>query len=152
MIENYYINIVNILIITRALRECPEKKLPIIWSKDMNIRIQRVEKIKQEERDRLRVGANSLVFSKIIGSELSACLLSCFSRVRLCATLWTATCQAPLSMGFSRQEYWSRLPCPPPGDKSDPGIELESLISPALADRFFTTSTTWKARVVYLRG
>ena len=117
----------------------------------MNIRIQRVEKIKQE-RDRWRVGADSPVFSKIIGSELSACLLSRCSHVQLCATLWTATLQAPLSMGFSRQEYWSRLPCPPPGDNPDPGIELESLMSPALADRFFTSSATWKARVVYLRG
>ena len=43
----------------------------------------------------------------------SACVLSRFSRVRLCATLWTAACQAPLSMRFSRQEYWSGLPCPP---------------------------------------
>ena len=41
-------------------------------------------------------------------------------------TLWTAARQAPLSMGFSRQEYWSGSPCPPPGDLSDPGIELES--------------------------
>ena len=94
----------------------------------MYIRIQRVEKIKQEERDRLRVSANSPAFSKIIGSELSACLLSHFSRIRLCTTLWTATRQVPLSMGFSRQEYWSRLPCPPPGDSPDPRIELESLL------------------------
>jgi len=42
------------------------------------------------------------------------------------ATLWTAAHQAPLSMGFSRQEYWSGLPRPPPGDLPDPGIELES--------------------------
>ena len=43
-------------------------------------------------------------------------------------TTWTVACQAPLSMGFSRQEYWSGLPCPPPGDRSDPGIELASLL------------------------
>ena len=48
-------------------------------------------------------------------------------------------------MGFSRQEYWSGLPCPPPGDLPDPGIEFTSLSSPALAGRFFTTSTTWEA-------
>ena len=45
-----------------------------------------------------------------------ACGLSCFSRVWLCATLWTVTLQAPLSTGFSRQEYWSGMLCPPPGD------------------------------------
>ena len=47
-------------------------------------------------------------------------------------TPWTAACQAPLSMGFSRQEYWSGLPCLPPGDLLDPGIELVSPESPAL--------------------
>ncbi|ELR49192.1 hypothetical protein M91_01329, partial [Bos mutus] len=47
---------------------------------------------------------------------------------------------APLYMGFSRQEYWSGLPCPPPGDLSDPGMEPVSLRSPALVDRFFTPS------------
>ena len=46
-------------------------------------------------------------------------------------------------MGFSRQECWSRLPCPPAGDLPDPGIETASLTSPALAGRFFTTSATW---------
>ena len=49
-------------------------------------------------------------------------------------------------MGFSRQEYWSGLPCPPPGALPDPGIELASLMSPALAGAFFTTSATWKAQ------
>ena len=44
------------------------------------------------------------------------CVLSCFSHVQFVFTLWTIACQAPLSMGFSRQEYWSGLPCPPPGD------------------------------------
>ena len=57
------------------------------------------------------------------------CVLSHFSHVRLCATLWTVTCQAPLSMGFSRQEYWCGLPCPPPGDPPNPGIEPKSYIS-----------------------
>ncbi|ELR50986.1 hypothetical protein M91_11145, partial [Bos mutus] len=50
--------------------------------------------------------------------------------------------QAPLSTGFSRQEYWSGLPFPPPRDLPNPGIEPESFMSPALAGRFFTTSTT----------
>ena len=51
---------------------------------------------------------------------------SCFSRVRLFVTLWTIAHQAPLSMGFSRQEYWRRLPCPLPGDLPHPGIEPAS--------------------------
>ena len=56
-----------------------------------------------------------------------AWMLSHISPVRLFATLWTAAHQAPLSMGFSRQEYWSELPCPPPGDLPDPGTEPMSL-------------------------
>ena len=63
----------------------------------------------------------------------------------LCPTPWTGACQAPLSMEFSRQEYWSGLPFPFLGDLPDPGIEPTSLAFPALAGGFFTTSTTWKA-------
>ena len=54
-------------------------------------------------------------------------VLSHFSRVRLFATLWTVACQAPLFMGFSRQEYWNGLPFPSPGDLPGPGIEPGSL-------------------------
>ena len=54
------------------------------------------------------------------------------SRIQLFATLWTVARQAPLSMEFSKQEYWSGLPFPPPGDLPDPGIELESPAFPAL--------------------
>ena len=61
------------------------------------------------------------------------------------ATLWTVVCQAPLSMGFSGQEYWSGLPCPLPGDLPNSGIDPTSLMSPALASEFFTTSATWEA-------
>ena len=60
-------------------------------------------------------------------------MLSPFSRVCLFAIPWTVAHQAPLSMGFSRQEYWSGLPCPPPGDLPDPGI-----------GGFFTASATWE--------
>jgi len=63
--------------------------------------------------------------------------------------LWTVACQAPLSMGFSRQEYWSGLPCPSPGDLPGPGIEPVSPGFPALAGRFFTTSTTGKSKQLY---
>ena len=68
-----------------------------------------------------------------------------FSHVQLFATPGTVAHQASLSMGFSRQEYWSGLPCPPPGDLPNPGIEPVTLTSPAMADSFFTASTTWKA-------
>jgi len=71
------------------------------------------------------------------------CMLSCFSFVWFFSTLRTVTCQAPLTMGFSRQEYWSGLPCLPPGDFPNLGIEPESLVSPALAGRFFTSSATF---------
>ena len=71
-----------------------------------------------------------------------ACMLSLFSCVRLFVIPWTVACQVPLSMEFFRQEYRSELPCPPPGDLPDQGIQCVSLISPASAGRFFTTSTT----------
>ena len=69
--------------------------------------------------------------------------LSC---VRLFETPWTVGQQAPLSMGFPRQEYRSGLPFPAPGDLLDPGIKPTSLVSPALTGRFFTT---WEALMVY---
>ena len=65
-------------------------------------------------------------------------MLSCFSHVLFFATLWTVAFQAPLSMGFPRQEYWSGLPYPPPGDLPPPGIKPVSFMSPALVGRFFT--------------
>ena len=70
-------------------------------------------------------------------------MLSCFSHVQLFAILWTAVHQAALSMEFSRQEYWSGLPFPIPGDLPNPGLEPMSLMSPALVGGFFTTNTTW---------
>ena len=69
------------------------------------------------------------------------CVLSHFSRV----TPWTVALQVSLSMGFSRQEYWSGVPYAPEGDLPDPGIEPVFLMSPALAGGFFTTNTTWEA-------
>ena len=67
-------------------------------------------------------------------------------------TLWTVVLQAPLSMGFSRQKYCSRLLFPPPGDFPSPGIEPTSPESLALAGGFFTTSDTWEALIFYLIG
>ena len=72
-------------------------------------------------------------------------MLSRFSRVWLFATPWTVARQAPLSTGFSGQEYRSGLPFPTPRDLPDPEIEPMSLMSLALADGFFTTSATWEA-------
>ena len=60
-----------------------------------------------------------------------------------CPTLWTVACQAPLSMGILQARYWSGLPFPSPGHLLNPDIEPASLMSPALVDGFFTTSTTW---------
>ena len=80
------------------------------------------------------------------------CMLNRFSRVQLFETLWTLVYQASLSRGFSRQEYWSGLPFPSPGDLPDPGIEPTSLIPPALADGFFTTSAAGKARCLCGEG
>ena len=86
------------------------------------------------------------LFFKPLFELMCAWVLSCFSRVQSFATLWTVAHQAPLSMGFSRQEHWSGLLCPPPGDLPDPGIEPTTLTSPPLVGRFFTTSATWEAQ------
>ena len=81
--------------------------------------------------------------NELPGAQFHNCLLllllSCFSRVQLCATPETAAHQAPPSLGFSRREHWSGLPFPPPEDLPNPGIKPESPVAPALAGGFFTT-------------
>ena len=77
------------------------------------------------------------LFSFIFMCMLSHCCAQLF------VAPWTIACQAPLSMGFSRQEYWGGLPFPTPGDLPDSGIEPTSLASPALAGKFFTTVPCW---------
>ena len=78
-------------------------------------------------------------------SPFLACVcLGELSRAPLFATPGTAAHQAPLSMEFSRQEYWSGLPFPSPGDLPSPGIKSVSLRSPALSGGFFTTRATWE--------
>ena len=72
------------------------------------------------------------------------CMLSHFSCVRLFATLWTVAHQAPLSMGFSRQEYWWGLPVPSPGNLLNPGIKPVSPVSPTVAGGFFTAEPPGK--------
>ena len=69
------------------------------------------------------------------------CALSRLICARLCVTLWTAAHQAPLFLGFSRHEYWHGLPCLPPADLPDTGLELTP---PALAGGVFTTSPSWE--------
>ena len=74
------------------------------------------------------------------------------SRVQFFVTPWTVAYQAPPSMGFSRQEYWSGLPFPSPGDLSDPGIESRSPVSLALAGGFFTIKGHGKPLSIQFSG
>ena len=95
-----------------------------------------------------RVTAMPKVCVRLLSSPSSYCLLPAymlrhFSHARLFLTPWTVACHVSLSIGFSRQEYWSMLPCPPAGDLPDPGVEPVSLVSPALAGGFFTISDTF---------
>ena len=66
-------------------------------------------------------------------------------------TPWTIACQAPLSLGLSRQEYWSGLPFPLPWDLPNPGIEPASLVSPVLAGGFSTTESPGKPQMYSIR-
>ena len=87
-----------------------------------------------------------VLFSVLRNSWTRVCMLRCVS---LFVTPWTVACQAPLSKGFPRQEYWGGLPFPNSEDLPDSEIEPTSLLSPALAGRFFTTSSTsiiWEAK------
>ena len=73
-----------------------------------------------------------------------ACLLSC---VRLFVAPSTVDNHAPLTIGFSRQEYWSELSFPSPGDLPDPGIQSASLMFPTVADKSFTAGATWEVPI-----
>ena len=84
--------------------------------------------------------------NRFLVESVCACVLS---HVRPFATLWTVGLQVPLSMEFSRQEYWSGLPFPTPRDLPDPEIELVCLVSLALAGRFFTTVPPGKPLMAY---
>ena len=81
---------------------------------------------------------------------MCACILNQFSHVHFSAALWTVARQAPLFIGFSRQEYWSGSLCPPPGNLPDLGIEPESLAFPAWADKFFSIEPPGKPIVSML--
>ena len=71
--------------------------------------------------------SSSFIMAELEPEPGCACVLSPFSCVRLFVTLWTVARQGPLSIGFSRQEYWSALQCPPSGDLSHPGLEPVSV-------------------------
>ena len=104
------------------------------------------------------ISGPQLIFHIITLSCACACSVP-YSCLTLCNP-WTIAHQAPLSVRFSRQEYWSELPCPPPGDLPDPGIKPTFPVSPALAGGFFTmelcrkpTTLSLKAHpVAYLQG
>ena len=92
------------------------------------------------------------IFPYLVSVSVSVyvCVCACtLSRVQLFETPWTVACQPPLSMEYSRQEYWSGIPFPIPGNLPDPGIQPASLGSLALADGFFITNATWEALVAY---
>ena len=90
-----------------------------------------------DSKEVVRVSVNGFTF---------ACMhAKLVNRIRLFVTPWTVVCQTPLSIEFSRQEYWSKLSCPLLGDLPNSGIKLMILKSPALAGRLFTASTTWEA-------
>ena len=76
-------------------------------------------------------------------------MLSRFSRVQLFVTLWTIACQAPLSMGFSKQEHWSGLPCPPPGESSPPRDQTHISCIFCRAGGIFTTEPPGKPTAMY---
>ena len=91
----------------------------------------------------LSLEVNTIIFPFLIAT-MCVCMLSHFSHVQLFVTSWTVAHQALLSMGFSRQEYWSGMPFPSPGDLPNPGIKPMSLSSLQLAGRFFTTVSPGK--------
>ena len=100
-------------------------------------------------QDRATLACHSLCILSDLDFILPVCMLSCFSCVWLFVTLWTVPRQAHQSKGLSRQEHWSGLPCPPPGDIPNPGIEPASLKFAPLVGRLLTTSTTWEALTIY---
>ena len=89
----------------------------------------------------------SFAVQELLGLIGPYVMLSSSSCVWLFATLWTVDHQASLAMELSRQEYWNGLPCPSPGYLPNSGIETSSLMSSALASKFFTSSATWEAHL-----
>ena len=101
--------------------------------------------------------STSLPSAVVLSGRCDKCfrvIVPSLSPVRLFVTPWTVACQAPLSTGFSRQEYWSGLLCPPPGDLPHPGIKPPSLVFPALqADSLSELMRLyWKSGAEILNG
>ena len=125
----------------------------------MNITVSEVAFLKLGENRRLKdleisvnlknlgIGDEGISDLKRLGPRTGGCyVLSHLSHVQHFVTLWTVAQQAPLSKGFSRQGYWSGLPCPPPENLPDPGFQPKSLMFPSLAGGFFTSSANWEAQ------
>ena len=101
--------------------------------------------VSQSDRD----GSLEILSEILKGIVKSFIIYACMlGRFQLFVTVWTVACQAPLSMGFSRQEYWSGLPFPPRGDLPTRDQTWASYIS-CIAGRFFTTRATWEALIIY---
>ena len=94
--------------------------------------------------------SHSFILSHLDGLQISCVCMCALNRVRLFETPWTVACQTPLSMGFSRQEYWSTLPFLPSGDLPNSGVKPVLPVSPALAGRFFTTEAPGKPIITRL--
>ena len=93
----------------------------------------------------LMLGPEQVNFIRLTQIKKKVCACMCVCSITFdSATPWTKACQAPMFMEFSRQEYWSGLPFPSPGDLPDPGIEPTSPMSLVLVGRSFTTSATWE--------
>ena len=122
-------------------------RLDNINSMDMNLS-KFWETVKDREAWRTALHAIAKSWAQLSNwtTKQQQCMCVCAKSLQSCPTLGDPkACQAPLSTGFSKHEYWSRLPFPPPGDLPNPGLESVSLSSPALAAEFFTTGGTWEA-------
>ena len=119
------------------------KRLLISWLQSPSAMILEPKKIKSDTVSTVSpsISHEVITITKLISH---ACMRNFFSHILLFVALWTIASQAPLSIAFSRQEYWGGLLCPPPGDLLDSGLEPMSLTSPALAGGLFTTNATWE--------
>ena len=130
-------------------RENQDPGKPTLFRSNINRVGSRTETVTKEERfwrqeKQCRNGIQGLIYRWTEGLISTLCC-AVLSHVWLFEIPWTVACRAPLSMGFSRQEYCSGLLCPPPGDLPDPGIKPTFLTSLAMASWFFTT---WEAPIL----
>ena len=124
--------------------------LPASWEACIQVRRQQLEPdMEQNTGSKLRKEFIKALYCHLayLTYMQRAWVLSHFTHVWLFATLLSVACQLVCPWGLSRQEYWSGLPCPPPGDHPHPGIKPASLKFPTLAGGFFTTSATWEVPI-----